>query len=147
MSTVRKLLLVRSWERHSSVLFVGGLIYVFVGLTYLLEEPTAKQMDALIVVLRIAPVNVWAFVFMVTGFLTILSARFILFHQSWGYMLLCGLSAGWSAVYLIGLVVGPALLVVSLPLGLIWGLMCFLWWTISGFVNPESILEAIDERS
>jgi hypothetical protein len=40
MNTVRKLLGLRPWMRHSLVLAVAGTVYVLVGISYIVSVPT-----------------------------------------------------------------------------------------------------------
>lgn len=128
---------VRPWKRHGLVLLVAGLVYVATGLSYILAEATPSRQVALGVALAWAPIAFWGAVFMAAGLLSIISSRWPTFAETWGYMVLTGLSAGWSATYAAGVIFfdSPA---ANLSGAFLWGLLSFLWWAISGLLNPDA---------
>lgn len=134
--SLRSLLGVRPWERHSLVLLVAGLSYTATGLSYILAEPTKTREVALHFPLAWAPIGFWGILFMAAGALVVLSSRWPTFAETWGYMVLTGLSTGWSLAYVAGVIFSnsPA---TNLSGGLVWGLLAFLWWAISGLLNPD----------
>lgn len=127
---------IRPWERHSLVLLVAGFAYAATGLSYILAEPTEGRRIALQVALDRMPIQFWGAAFIVMGALSIISSRWPPFTETWGYMVLTGMSAGWSATYVTGVIFedSPA---TNLSGGLVWGLLAFMWWAISGLLNPD----------
>lgn len=149
MIRIKNMLTLRPWQRHSLVLMVSGLAYIVVGLSFVLsDELSLHRAQSLVIALRMATIDLWGLVFISSGFLACISSRWPLFSDSWGYAVLCGLSAGWSTVHAAGIIFGNANLSTNAPGILIWGLMAFLWWAVSGLINPpEKIVEVIDESS
>lgn len=134
---------IRPWRRHSLVLMVAGLAYIGVGASYIFAEPTRAREIALTVALRWFPIEFWGSVFVVAGGLAIVSSRWPPVAETWGYMVLTGLSAGWSATYAMGVIFAnaPAM---NLSGALNWGLLAFLWWAISGLTNPTTVVVKLD---
>lgn len=126
----------RPWKRHSLILMVVGFLYTLVGFQYIVTESTANRERSLAVVLQFAPIQFWGAVFMLAGILSIISSRWPPFTETWGYMVLTGLSAGWSATYLTGMLFlhSPATNSVQV---ILWGCLGFIWWAISGLLNPD----------
>jgi hypothetical protein len=89
--------------------------------------------------LNLLPVKGWGLVFISVGMMAILSSRWPAFAETWGYMLLTGLSAGWSATYWLSLLLHNAP-VTNITAGLVWALMAFMWWAVSGLVNPVRVV-------
>lgn len=132
----------RPFKRHSLVLMVAGCCYALTGLTYIWATPTESRKKALVVALQWFPIEFWGGVFILVGLLAFLSARWPRVSDTWGYFLLGGLSAGWSATYALGVLIDNA------PKGnltgaLQWGLFAFVWWAISGFVNPDKTIVVV----
>lgn len=128
----------RPWKRHSLVLMVAGLVFVLVGISYILTEPTPSRLAALSVARSWMSFEAWGCVFIFAGFLAILSSRWPPVSKTWGYMVLTGLSAGWSAFYAMGVIFKdspPS----NLSGTLSWGLIGFMWWAISGLLNPNDV--------
>lgn len=132
----RRFLGIRPWKRHSLVLMVAGIAYLCVGVTYAVTTPHRERVVALVIALKWAPMHVWGSVFIFAGVLSIISSRWPPVAETWGYMVLTGLSAGWSATYGLGVIFAhsPAS---NLSGCLLWGIMAFLWWAISGLLNPD----------
>jgi len=132
----------RPWKRHGLVLLVAGLVYVGIGMSYILTEPTPSRSIALVVALKWWSIRGWGGVFMFAGFLAIISSRWPPISKTWGYMVLTGLTAGWSMFYLVGILFFHSPWA-NVSGTLIWGLVAFMWWAISGLRNPgeEQILE------
>jgi hypothetical protein len=126
----------RPWKRHSTILMVVGFLFVLAGIQYLVTETTEGREKSLIVLLRIAPIQFWACLFIAAGLLAMLSSRWPPMVEAWGYMVLTGLSSGWAAAYLTGVFFfhSPA---TNVGQAIIWGSLAFMWWAISGFPNPE----------
>jgi hypothetical protein len=142
MSPTRKAHLKRSYfklrpfRRHSLVLLVAGLVYMCVGLAYMLAHPTPSALMGLAIALSWAPLSFWGGVWFGVGLLAVISARWPPIFESWGYMVLTGMAAGWSATYLMGILFANAP-VANLTAVLVWGLLAFLWWAVSGLLNPD----------
>lgn len=125
----------RPWRRHSLVLLVAGLVYVLIGIAFMLTRPTYERKVALQLAFAWAPIQVWGGVFIFAGALAIISSRWPPISKTWGYMVLTGLSTAWAMFYLMGVVAFNAPLQ-NLSGFLSWGLIGFLWWAISGLRNP-----------
>lgn len=137
----RRWLGLRSWKRHSTILVVVGFLYVLIGLGYAFSPPTEGRTNSLKVLLQVAPIQFWGSLFMLAGLLAMLSAKWPPFAESWGYMVLTGTSSGWAATYLLGwgFFGSPT---GNLGQALLWGILAFVWWAISGLPNPErSVVE------
>jgi hypothetical protein len=134
MTFVRRFWGLRPWKRHSTILLVAGFMYMLFGLTYILGQPNKSRDDALVVLLQFAPLSVWGGVFVAVGALTVLSSRWPPFHATWGYTILTGLSSMWMAAYLTANLFHHAQ---SLSGAMVWGLVAFMWWAISGLLNPD----------
>jgi hypothetical protein len=136
MTDLERWMTFRPWQRHGLVLMVGGLVYIFVGIAFLsVGELTEKQELSLIVALRVLPIDGWGTLFIVAGLLSCLSSRWPSFSETWGYTVLTGISAGWSSMYAAGYILGYAE-IQNVTAALVWGLMAFMWWAISGLLNP-----------
>lgn len=135
----------RPWKRHSLILMVSGFLYAFVGFQYMVVPPSRGRQLALEVILQIAPLQFWGGVFLFAGVLAMISSRWPPLAETWGYMVLTGISAGWSATYLTGMIFFKSPATNSTQVFL-WGLLAFMWWGISGLVNPDHTSVASNER-
>lgn len=140
---VRSYLGLRPWKRHSLILTVAGVIYILVGVAYTLAEWNNDRATALKIVLRIAPLDFWGGVFIFVGVLSIISSRWPPFTETWGYMVLAGLSMGWGSAYLFGVLLADSHWT-NISGAFVWGLFGFLWWAISGLANPVKLAVMID---
>ncbi|MCW2496389.1 hypothetical protein [Jatrophihabitans sp.] len=130
-----ELLALRAWQRHSLVLAVAGTVYVLVGTSYILSEAIPSRESSLRVALAWMPFTAWGVVWIIVGLLAILSSRWPPASETWGYTTMTGLAAAWAAFYGFGILLGaPAQGISGL---LVWGLVAFMWWAISGLVNPS----------
>jgi hypothetical protein len=136
MTKLRKFWGLRPWKRHSLILMVVGILYVFIGFQYIVTEPPSIRQVSLEVVLQFAPIEFWGSVFILAGLLAMASSRWPPFTETWGYMVLTGLSAGWSTVYLTGILFLDSPSTNSSQV-FIWGCLAFMWWAISGLLNPD----------
>lgn len=125
----------RSWKRHSTILLVAGVLYTLIGLQYVYGAPNKTRDDSLVVTLQFAPIHFWGWVFVVIGLAALLSSIWPPTSEIWGYMALTGLSAGWAATYLMGFLFFHAR--TSLSGVIVWSLLAFMWWGISGLLNPD----------
>jgi hypothetical protein len=126
----------RPYNRHSLILTIAGISYMLTGSTYILSALTPARKQALAVALRWFPIEIWGMIFVLVGLMAAFSSRWPRLSKSWGYAVLTGLSAGWSATYAAGVIFEGA------PSGNIsavlqWGLLAFLWWAIPGLVSPD----------
>lgn len=129
---------VRPWTRHSLVLLVAGLVYMAIGFTYYQAETSSSRELALSVILEYVEFKTWGIVFMLAGASAAISARYPPVAEKWGYMVLTGLSAGWAAAYAVGILVADSPWF-NLTAVLLWSLVSFLWWAISGLLNPPAV--------
>lgn len=134
----------RPWMRHSLVLMVAGLVYIMVGITAFTAEPTPAREKALQFATQWWSLEVWGAIFIFAGLLACISSRWPPVSETWGYTVLTGLSAGWAAFYGAGVVLGDS---PASNLGGVftWGLMAFMWWAISGLINPTGIHILLDK--
>lgn len=129
---------VRPWKRHGLVLMVAGLVYVLIGCSYIfVEQPPSRLIALKAAFWRIDPEQ-WGVVFIFAGLLAIISSRWPPVSKTWGYMVLTGLSAGWAGFYLVGVLFFNTSLS-NLSAAGTWGLIAFLWWAISGLLNPNDV--------
>lgn len=136
MKILRRFWGLRPWKRHSTILMVVGVLYALIGFAYVTAPPNKAREATLVVVLQIAPIQFWGGVFFVAGVLTSISSRWPPFAETWGYMLLTGLSAGWAAAYLLGILFFNAP-TAGITAAVLWSLLAFMWWAISGLLNPD----------
>lgn len=125
----------REWKRHSIVLLVAGLVYIVLGVSYIVIPLIPSNERGMHLALVWAPIWFWGSLFVLAGCLAILSSRWPPVSETWGYTVLTGLSCGWAAVYAAGLVFFNAPHT-NLRGVLSFGLLGFLWWGISGLLNP-----------
>lgn len=137
---------IRPFERHSLLLMVAGTVYILIGMAYYLAEPTATRVQALEFALRWIDYNHWGLVFMFVGVLAIISSRWPPVSETWGYTLLTGQSAAWALFYAAGVVFGTSP-TSNLSSVLTWGLIGFMWWIISGLVNPRVLKKLLAEMA
>lgn len=141
----RKLRKLRPWKRHSLILMVAGFLYVLIGALYIRSPATPARNLTLKLILEVAPIQVWGSLFVLSGLLSMLSSRWPPASEKWGYVVLTGMSSGWSATYLLGVLFFGA------PSGswsqvVIWATLAFLWWAISGLANPGTTAVIVDEK-
>lgn len=132
----RKYLKLRPFKRHSLVLMVAGIVYVVIGLSYMLTASTPERQQALIIAVKWFPLDYWGGVWVGVGLLAVISSRWPPVFESWGYMVLTGMAAGWSATYLMGIYFYDSPMS-NLSGVLTWGLLAFIWWAVSGLLNPD----------
>lgn len=132
----RAYFMLRPFRRHGVVLLVAGLVYIAIGLSYMLTDPAPQIKEALVIAEVWFPLDVWGGVWFGAGLLALISSRWPPIFESWGYMVLTGLAAGWSATYLMGIIFHGTPLS-NLRSVAVWGLLAFLWWAVSGLLNPN----------
>jgi len=126
----------RKWTRHDTILCIGGVMYIMLGLTYVIEPSSPNRQVALQALLRIAPIEFWGGVFIFAGILAIISSRWPQVVETWGYVVLTGISMAWGTAFLTGIVFtdSPRANIAGF---LIFSTFGFLWNRISGLRNPE----------
>jgi hypothetical protein len=143
---VKRWLSLRPLQRHSLVLLVGGMVYIGLGWIFMTTEELSPVREAtLALALEHAPLKTWGFIFVVAGILAVISARWPSFSDRWGYAILTGLASGWAGMYCLNYIFNYSH-VRTLGYGMVWGLLAFMWWAISGLVNPAEILQEDDEH-
>lgn len=133
MRRVRGWCQLRPWKRHSLVLMVLGIIYVLVGLSYVVQPPSGYTHRVTIAATLIMPLRGWGAVWIGAGLLSVLSSRWPPASETWGYTALSFLAALWASFYFWGLLFMDG---GSIPGALAWTSVAFLWWAISGLHNP-----------
>lgn len=135
----------RPWKRHSTILMVVGFLFVLTGINYIVAKPTEGRQKALAVILQLAPIQFWGILFVVAGALAMVSSRWPPMTETWGYMILTGLSSGMAMTYLTGIAFLGA---PSANFGqvILWSCLGFMWWAISGLLNPDKTAVTSHER-
>jgi hypothetical protein len=146
ITNTRKLWGLRPWKRHSTILLVAGFLYVLIGIQYIVAEPSEGRNRALAVILQVAPIHIWGGLFFTAGLLAMISSRWPPTTHVWGYMVLTGLSSGWGATYATGLIFSHAP-PTNIGQSIVWGVLAFMWWAISGLPNPVAMEEDSNGRS
>lgn len=126
----------RPWKRHGKILTGAGLVYALIGVVYIFAKANSNRELSLTVLLRLAPIQFWGSVFVLAGVLAIISSRWPPFADTWGYVVLTSLSVGWGSAYLMGMIFLKTPLT-NISGFLVWSLLGFLWWGISGLTNPH----------
>jgi len=132
----------RPWRRHSFVLAMAGLVYVCYGFAMVTITPDqqarAVREHTLAIPAQLMPFQAWGVVWIMVGLLAIASTRWPPQSETWGYAAMTYIAAFWGACY------GLGVLFLDAPLNgingmLVWALMAFLWWAISGLRNPDDM--------
>lgn len=124
----------RPWQRHSLVLSVAGTFYAFIGLAYVVNGTQPTQVQNLRLALAIMPLDAWAVLWMVCGMMAIVSARWPTWSETWGYVALTLMASMWTGFYVAATLMNASTLPISGAV--VWALIAFLWWAISGLKNP-----------
>lgn len=138
----------RPFKRHSLVLMVAGLVYVAVGVSYIIMPTTPYRAETMSIALSWMSFDSWGVVWLAAGAMAIISSRWPPISKTWGYMVLTGLASGWAAFYFTAWCFADAPST-NLLGTLSWGLLGFMWWAISGLLNPNDVRLTIvrDDRS
>ena len=132
----KRLLHLRPWRRHSIVLFGAGLIYIAFGMSMSVLRSTGSREAGLNLAVNVMPLWAWGFVWMLVGVMALASTRWPPQSETWGYGAMGGLAALWGAFYLLGMpfrVDWEA----SVPGTLVFFLLTYMWWAVSGLMNPD----------
>lgn len=125
----------RPWRRHGLVLAVLGAVYILIGLSYVLTDLSPMRQSSLRVALALMSLEGWGVVWIIAGLLAILSSRWPPASETWGYTLMSGLAALWGSFYATAIGLGAS--VQAVTGALVWFMVAFLWWAISGLKNPD----------
>lgn len=135
----------RPWQRHSLVLTVAGFVYILYGVVSLGLHPVDQERRVTLHValqplpfVHISPIA-WAGAWVFVGLLALASTRWPPQSKTWGYAAMSGLATCWALVYALGIPLGASS--DSIGGALVWFLIGFLWWAISGLVNPDDLPE------
>lgn len=135
LENIKKWRALKPWRRHSLVLLVAGAAYIVIGLSYVYVESNPARDVALQYALNWFSLQTWGWWFVITGVVTIISSRWPPVSRTWGYTLLTGISSAWGLFYLAGIAFEDS--PISNVTGVIvWNVFAFLWWAISGLVDP-----------
>ena len=126
------------WTRHSLVLTVAGLIYVGMGYGFIVAPGYVGKDPSLHTALRLMTLDEWGGLYIFVGALALSAAHFPVGKKTWGYMVLTALSSAWAALYLLSVISGGAPKITLLS-SLLWLLLAFIWWAVSGLLSPEYI--------
>lgn len=125
----------KPWSRHGAILVVAGITYMVMGTVHVFHVPSESQAEALYFALHLMSLDCWGVGFILTGLVALISSRWPNWPKSWGYVVLTGWSAAWSAFYFAGASLTDAKVVYFGTAG-VWALLAFLWWAVSGLVSP-----------
>jgi hypothetical protein len=134
----------KEWKRHDVILCVGGFLYLLVGLYYIASRDTQTRSISLEILVQLAPMTFWGGCFIFAGLLAIISSRWPPFAETWGYVVFTSISAGWATAYMMGMLFGDAPSTNWLA-AIVWGLFAFIWWAVSGLLNPDKTAVANGE--
>lgn len=124
----------RPWSRHGLVLVVLGIIYMATGSLFILADTTPQRNENLKVALDLWGWTGWGMIWIICGWASILSSRWPIPSDKWGYSVLSGLSTLWGCFYFFGWVEGAP--IAALGQTLVYGAVAFVIWAISGLLNP-----------
>lgn len=134
------------WTRHSLVLIVAGLIYIGIGYAFVVSPGYVGKDPSLKSALRLLTLDQWGFVYIGTGVLATISAFSPIGKKTWGYMILTAISSAWALLYVISVITGGAPKITLLS-SLIWLLLAFIWWAVSGLLSPEHVKKLLPHSS
>jgi hypothetical protein len=126
------------WTRHSLVLFGAGLIYIGIGIAFIYAPGYVGKDPSLKSALRLLTLNEWGWLYIAAGIAAGAASIFPLGKKVWGYMVLTALSAAWAWLYSMSVFFAGAPKITLLS-GLIWLLLAFIWWAVSGLLSPEHV--------
>ena len=132
----------RHWTRHSLVLTVAGLIYIGIGYAFIVSPGYVGKDPSLKSALRLLTLDQWGYVYMSTGLFAMVAAFSPIGKKTWGYMILTSISSAWAMLYVISVVSGGAPRITLLS-SLIWLLLAFIWWAVSGLLSPEHVKQLL----
>lgn len=125
----------KPWSRHGVILVVAGITHMVIGTVYVFHIPSESLSEALYFALHLMSLDWWGIGFILIGIVAFISSRWPNVPRPWGYTVLTGWSAAWSAFYFAGATLTDAKVVYFGTAG-VWALLAFLWWAVSGLVSP-----------
>lgn len=128
----------RRWTRHSLVLVGAGLVYVGIGVAFILAPGYVGKDPSLKSALRLLTLDQWGIVYILIGTIALISAFLASGRKIWGYMVLTALSSAWAFLYVMSTFLNDAPKITLLS-GLLWLLLAFIWWAVSGLISPEHV--------
>lgn len=117
---------------------MAGLIYIGIGYGFISAPGYVGKDPSLHSALRLMSMDSWGIVHIVCGVLASVAAFSPIGRKAWGYMILTAISSVWAALYTVSVFTGGAPRLTFLS-SLIWLLLAFIWWAVSGLLSPEHI--------
>lgn len=135
----------RHWTRHSLILIGAGLIYIGIGIGFHAAPPIVAKDPSLVVALHWLSMHAWGWVYIAAGTIALSASLWPSKNKVWGYMVLTGLSSAWACFYALAIVFhhAPSLVWISV---LLWSVLAFNWWAVSGLISPEHIEELMSRQ-
>ena len=131
----------KPWDRHALTLIVAGVTYIFIGITMVVRPWSGIREETLELALSVMPHSGWGVWFIVIGAFTVMSSRWPSIPKSLGYSVLTGWSVLWAGFNIIGGASNGT--AAYLATGIMWVMVSFLWWVVSGFVSPPRVRKSI----
>lgn len=124
---------------------VAGLVYIGIGVSFVMAGNSEARNIALHYAFLLMPQQAWGCVFVAAGLTSVISSRWPPISETWGYIVLTSLSAGWAAFYAVGIIFyeSPS---TNFSGAMTWGLVAFMWWAISGLVNPPAVVMVVPTK-
>jgi hypothetical protein len=116
---------------------VVGLLYILIGFLYANAPSSRGREVSLAALLQVAPIGFWGSLFVISGLMAVISSRWPPLTATWGYMVLTGMSSAWSLGYLLSSAFFHAPWSTNITQMFLWGILAFLWWAVSGLLNPD----------
>jgi hypothetical protein len=109
-------------------------------LVYATQPLTEDRMKGLGVALHVTDGSSvpWGVLWILVAVMAMTSTRWPPQSKTWGYVALSSLAAFWGAVYGLSVVLQGAP-TVNISGMAVWFLVAFMWWGISGLVNPDDM--------
>lgn len=136
----RRLGNVRPWTIHTSVLFVGGLTYIAVGLSKIIFGIPESREQALVFALNFFPIEIWGSIFIVMGLFAAITSKWFHNGKRWGYFALTGFSTIWGLFHIEGIIFTSGVNE-ALSAGLLWSLIAFMWWALGSLEPTDSFAD------
>lgn len=135
---------VRGWTRHSLILVMAGVMYIGIGVAFFYAPPQAKLDPSLKIALRWMTLYQWGWVYIGFGITAAISSLWPMGVEKWGYSVLTFISSAWAAFYLLAVILvgAPPIVLIS---SLLWALLAFLWWAVSGLISPEAVRGSVQD--
>lgn len=133
----------RGWTRHSLILIFAGIMYIGIGIAFLNTPAIYAKDPSLKIALAWFSLDGWGWIYICCGSATMLSSLWPMGSEKWGYTVLSSLSSAWSVFYLFAVIFVKGVPKLVLIQSLLWGILAFLWWAISGLISPEAAKQVI----